>query len=177
MLFKSMLAMQLQLLACARPEFDGCNSSQFSDPSDSSALSMVCPHWGSAQFDGCNFCRRSRASVRMISDRHHECLSCRAYMRKHHPQSCAGPAKNKYEEKLKQDDSAHETHLQDVANMELAKQNGTSVPQPKATPVKRKRCGDVTVEDEAPAAKLLRTGGRSLEVRECLGGSLARRGL
>eukprot|EP00440_Ansanella_granifera_P075288 gb/GFBE01081707.1/.p1 GENE.gb/GFBE01081707.1/~~gb/GFBE01081707.1/.p1 ORF type:complete len:145 (+),score=34.27 gb/GFBE01081707.1/:1-435(+) len=39
-----------------------------------------CPHWGTSAFDGCKFCRRSRATpgLKFKSDRHTECNSCTA---------------------------------------------------------------------------------------------------
>ena len=78
--------------------------------SNESALAVQCPLWGTKDFDGCFLCRRSRATCKMISDRHYECCSCRYHVRKHVPQSATGPAKQKYKEQLATDEDKYEEH-------------------------------------------------------------------
>ena len=141
-----------------------------SQMSEISIQSLVDSAWGTPDFDGCNFCRRGRQAdgVKMISDRHHECLMCRAYMRKHCPQNCTGPAKTKYQKSLAEDDDLHEMHTAGAVQLEGSKPTKPAAPLRKGT-VKRKRCGDTVIEDERPEQKLLKTQGRKMEIRECIG--------
>ena len=139
-----------------------------SELSEISIQSLVDSAWGTPEFDGCNFCRRGRTAdgLKMISDRHYECLMCRSYMRKHCPQNCTGPAKTKYQKSLAEDDDLHEVHTNGAVQLESQKKSGCA---PRQAPVRRKKCGDAVIEDERPQQKLLKTQGRSLEVRECIG--------
>lgn len=125
------------------------------------------PLWGTPGFDGCNFCRRGRTSCRMISGRHYECLSCRAFLRKHFPQCASGPAKTKYQRQVASDDEKYEEHVAGVIEEEEAKQSGA---KGRSRPTrKRKAPGGDEIEDEVPLQKLMKVSGRALEVRECLG--------
>lgn len=102
----------------------------------------------------------------MISDRHYECLDCRAYIRRHCPQNSSGQAKATYQKQLAEDDEAYETHTTTALQEQEAKKAGLGR---RAGPVKRTKVGDESIEDEAPMQKLLKTQGRALEVRECIG--------
>ena len=84
----------------------------------------ICPMWGTPQFKGCKFCRRSRehsnpaVHVRadrpflpFRSDRHPECLPCMSKMRKHNPALKSSHDKNVYAEKLTTCAQAYEDHV------------------------------------------------------------------
>ena len=127
------------------------------------------PMWGTSAFDGCMLCRRGRQACRMISDWHYECLSRRSFVRKHQPQNVSGPSKQRYIKGLGEDDDKYDEHVTGMLELESSKSCGAGQAGAKTAPVKRKRvqCGGSTVdlEDESPMQKLMKTQGRSLEVR------------
>ena len=127
--------------------------------------------WGTAAFDGCGLCRRNRSGTAMISDRHYECLQCRAFVRKHHPESVSGPAKVRYVNKLKSDDSAHKQHCQGVVASESRKRNSSQDnKQPGNVKVKRiSGEGEGVVEDQTPNTLLQRLNQKAFESRQFLG--------
>ena len=133
------------------------------------SVSVQDPLWGTNTFDGCMLCRRGREACRMISDRHHECLSCRTYIRKHQPQNVSGLSKQRYIKGLTKEPGKYDEHVTGVLESESSKSGSAGQAGAKTTPVKRKRvqCGGSTVdlEDESPMLKLMKMQGRSLEVR------------
>ncbi len=71
------------------------------------------PAWGTSNFDGCDFCRRSRSCENPVcslraskpklgfrSDRHAECNMCWSAMRNARPAETSGNQKNKYNDSL-----------------------------------------------------------------------------
>jgi len=95
--------------------------------------------------------------------RHHECLSCRAYIRKSMPQNSFGPAKQKYQDSLRTDDTLYEEHMTGIVLIE-SDRSSRGFAQ-----VRRRQLGDAIVEDDAPAKKICKVGGRELELRRCVG--------
>ena len=134
--------------------------------SDVSYLSLQAANWGHSDFDGCNFCRRSRQKVKVVSDRHYEGLSCRKYMRLHLCGTCSyGTSKRKYSETLKNDDDAYDVHTSGAVAMEDKDANPEAKPRP---PKRRRTIGTNArgepefVEDGMPESTLQKVGGKRL---------------
>ena len=103
-----------------------------------SERSSQCPNWGTPQFRGCKFCRRSRTCpnplaciraskplLQFRSERHGECLPCVGSIRTSHKTIQNAEQHAAYAKKLQEDDAAYEQHMLEVSDYE-AKLEGRS---------------------------------------------------
>lgn len=101
----------------------------------------------------------------MISDRHHECLECRSFVRKHHPASAIGQGKAKYIEGLRTNESKYEDHIDGLRRKAVPSDVGAPAPKVRKTRTK----ADAVVVDEEEEQVLSKATGRRFEAKECVG--------
>ena len=98
----------------------------------------------------------------MISDRHYECLSCRAVLRKHRPDQYNASGKAKIQVELIDMDDKYEEHMTTVLAHESKKQQKGEIGQ---TRKRKSVTKDTEILDEAPNTVLRKVEGHRLEAK------------